>query len=81
MTREKMTISLVQARKAGPKLTMITTYDTPLAAIADLGGADPFLVRDLVADNVLARSSWAVHLSRHASRTFQRYRDSSVLLL
>ena len=81
MTREKMTVPLAQARKAGPELTMITTYDTPLAAIADLSGADPFRVGDLVADNVLVRSSWAVHLSRHTSRTFQRYRDSSVLLL
>ncbi len=51
--REKITVTTVQARKAGPKLTMITAYDTPMALIADQAGADIILVGDTLADNVL----------------------------
>lgn len=53
MTREKITIHTVQARKVGPKLTMVTAYDTPMAAVADQAGADFILVGDSLADNVL----------------------------
>lgn len=53
MTRDKMTVHAVQARKAGPKLTMITAYDTPMATIADQAGADIILVGDSLADNML----------------------------
>lgn len=55
MTREKVTVTAVQARKrnAGPKLTMVTAYDAPMAAIADEAGADIILVGDTLADNVL----------------------------
>jgi len=53
MTRDKMTVQAVQARKAGPKLRMITAYDTPMAAIADQAGADIILVGDSLADNML----------------------------
>lgn len=51
--REKITVNVVRARKAGPKLTMVTAYDTPMAAIADRAGADIILVGDTLADNVL----------------------------
>jgi 3-methyl-2-oxobutanoate hydroxymethyltransferase len=51
--REKFTINAAQARKAGPRLTMITAYDTSMATIADRAGADMILVGDSVADNVL----------------------------
>ena len=51
--REKITVNTVQARKAGPKLTMMTAYDTPMAAIVDQAGADLILVGDSLADNVL----------------------------
>lgn len=51
--REKLTVTAIQARKAGPKLTMVTAYDTPMAAIADQAGADMILVGDSVADNML----------------------------
>jgi len=51
--REKITINTVQARKAGPKLTMVTAYDTPTATIADTAGADIILVGDTLTDNVL----------------------------
>ncbi|HEU5376612.1 MAG TPA: 3-methyl-2-oxobutanoate hydroxymethyltransferase [Ktedonobacteraceae bacterium] len=53
MTRDKMTVTAIQARKAGPKLTMVTAYDTPMAAIASEAGADMILVGDSVADNML----------------------------
>src|SRR5258708_17033986 len=53
MTQEKITVQTVQARKAGPKLTMVTAYDTTMAAIVDQAGADMILVGDSVADNVL----------------------------
>lgn len=53
MTQDKVTIHTVQARKAGPKLTMVTAYDTPMATIVDQAGADMILVGDSLADNVL----------------------------
>lgn len=56
MTRDKITVHAVQARKTGPKLRMITAYDTPMAAIADQAGADIILVGDSVADNMLGFS-------------------------
>jgi len=56
MTRDKVTIHAVQARKVGPKLRMITAYDTPMAVIADQAGADIILVGDSVTDNVLGFS-------------------------
>jgi 3-methyl-2-oxobutanoate hydroxymethyltransferase len=51
--RDKVTINTIQARKAGPKLAMITAYDTPMATIADQAGADLILVGDSLADNML----------------------------
>lgn len=53
MTRDKITINDIQARKAGPKLAMITAYDAPMATIADQAGADIILVGDTLADNML----------------------------
>ncbi|HEY1350823.1 MAG TPA: 3-methyl-2-oxobutanoate hydroxymethyltransferase [Ktedonobacteraceae bacterium] len=53
MTRDKVTVHAVQARKTGPKLRMITAYDTPMAAVADQAGADIILVGDSVTDNML----------------------------
>jgi 3-methyl-2-oxobutanoate hydroxymethyltransferase len=53
MTQEKITIQDVQARKTGPRLTMVTAYDVPTASIVDQAGADMILVGDSLADNVL----------------------------
>lgn len=53
MTLEKITVQTVQARKAGPKLSMVTAYDMPTATIVDRAGADMILVGDSLADNVL----------------------------
>jgi 3-methyl-2-oxobutanoate hydroxymethyltransferase len=53
MTQEKITVTDIQARKAGPKLAMITAYDTPMAEVASAAGADIILVGDSLADNML----------------------------
>lgn len=51
--REKVTIPAIKARKHGPKLTMVTAYDTPMAHIVDLANIDMILVGDSVATTVL----------------------------
>ena len=51
--REKVTVPAIQARKGGPKIKMVTTYDAPSARIADRAGADIILVGDTLAHVVL----------------------------
>ncbi len=51
--REKVTVPAIRARKGGPKLKMVTAYDTPTARIADDAGADIILVGDTLAHVVL----------------------------
>ena len=51
--REKVTVPAILARKGGPKLKMVTAYDTPSAQIADNAGADIILVGDTLAHVVL----------------------------
>jgi 3-methyl-2-oxobutanoate hydroxymethyltransferase len=48
-----MTVPAIKARKHGPKLTMVTAYDTPMAQIVDNAGIDMILVGDSVATTVL----------------------------
>ena len=50
---DRITAPEVRARKGGPRLRMVTAYDTPTAAIADRAGADIILVGDSVANVVL----------------------------
>lgn len=50
---EKMTVPAIRARKGGPKLKVVTAYDTPTAQIADRAGADIILVGDTLAHVVL----------------------------
>ena len=40
----KVTAPMVRARKGGPRLKMVTAYDTPTARIADRAGADLLLI-------------------------------------
>lgn len=49
----KVTVPDVRARKGGPKIGMVTAYDTPGAHIASEAGADIILVGDSVANVVL----------------------------
>ncbi|HLZ60781.1 MAG TPA: 3-methyl-2-oxobutanoate hydroxymethyltransferase [Ktedonosporobacter sp.] len=51
--RDKVTIQSIQARKHGPKLTMVTAYDAPGAQIVDRAGVDMILVGDSLATTVL----------------------------
>ncbi len=51
--RDKVTVPAILARKGGPKIKMVTAYDTPLAHIADSAGADIILVGDTLAHVVL----------------------------
>src|SRR5713101_4531179 len=38
--RDKVTVPAIQARKGGPKIKVVTAYDTPSARIADTAGVD-----------------------------------------
>jgi len=49
----KITVPAILRRKQGPKITMITAYDTPSAIIADRAGMDIILVGDSLATTVL----------------------------
>jgi 3-methyl-2-oxobutanoate hydroxymethyltransferase len=51
--RDKVTVPAILARKGGPKLKVVTAYDTPSAQIADNAGADIILVGDTLAHVVL----------------------------
>jgi 3-methyl-2-oxobutanoate hydroxymethyltransferase len=51
--RDKVTVPAILARKGGPKLKVVTAYDTPTAQIADDAGADIILVGDTLAHVVL----------------------------
>lgn len=51
--QEKITAPLIKSRKGGEKITMITSYDTPTAQIADRAGADIILIGDSVSTVVL----------------------------
>src|SRR5215831_5417316 len=53
LMRDKVTVPAILARKGGPKLKMVTAYDTPSAQIADRAGADIILVGDTLAQVVL----------------------------
>ncbi len=50
---DKVTVPAIRARKGGPKLKVVTAYDTPTARIADRAGADIILVGDTLAHVVL----------------------------
>ena len=51
--RDKVTVPAILTRKGGPKLKVVTAYDTPSAHIADNTGADIILVGDTLAHVML----------------------------
>jgi len=84
MTRDKITVTAVQARKAGPKLTMVTAYDTPMATVADQAGADMILVGDSLADNVLGfpdTLAATVDIMVHHASAVMRAQPSSLVVV
>jgi len=81
--REKITVNTVQARKAGPKLTMMTAYDTPMATIVDQAGADLILVGDSLTDNVLGfpdTLSATVDIMIHHAAAVMRAQPNSLVV-
>lgn len=55
--RTKLTVPEIRARKGDEKLAMISTYDFPLARLAELSGIDLILVGDSLAMVVLGLDS------------------------
>src|SRR5205085_5539634 len=51
--RDKVTVPAILTHKGGPKLKVVTAYDTPSAHIVDNAGADIILVGDTLAHVVL----------------------------
>ena len=51
--RDKVTVPAILTRKGGPKLKVVTAYDTPSAHVADNAGADIILVGDTLAHVML----------------------------
>ena len=50
---DKVTVPLIRGRKGGERVTMLTAYDFPFAAILDNAGIDIILVGDSVGNNIL----------------------------
>ncbi len=76
---ETVTAPAVRAAKGERKLTMITAYDAPTAAIADRAGIDMILVGDSVANVVLGHDTTLavttddmVHHTAAVTRTVER---------
>ncbi len=84
MARDKITIHDIQARKGGPKLRMITAYDTPMAVVADEAEADIILVGDSLADNMLGfpdTLAATVDIMVHHASAVTRAQPSSLVVV
>jgi 3-methyl-2-oxobutanoate hydroxymethyltransferase len=81
--REKVTVPAILARKGGPKLKMVTAYDTPSAHIADDAGADIILVGDTLAHVVLGFEDTlpaTVDIMVHHTAAVARARPNALVL-
>jgi 3-methyl-2-oxobutanoate hydroxymethyltransferase len=81
--REKVTVPAILARKGGPKLKMVTAYDTPSAHIADNAGADIILVGDTLAHVVLGFEDTlpaTVDIMVHHTAAVARAKPSALVL-
>jgi 3-methyl-2-oxobutanoate hydroxymethyltransferase len=81
--REKVTIPAVKARKHGPKLTMVTAYDAPMAHIVDLANIDMILVGDSVATTVLGYETTlpaTIDIMVHHSAAVARAQPQSLIV-
>lgn len=81
--RNKVTIPAIQARKNGPKITMVTAYDAPGARIVDQALIDIILVGDSVATTVLGYEdtlSVTVDMMIHHSAAVTRTHPSALVV-
>ncbi|HXZ04326.1 MAG TPA: 3-methyl-2-oxobutanoate hydroxymethyltransferase [Ktedonobacteraceae bacterium] len=81
--RDKVTVPAILARKGGPKLKVVTAYDTPSARIADNAGADIILVGDTLAHVVLGFEDTlpaTVDIMVHHTAAVARAKPSAMVL-
>ena len=81
--RDKITIPTIQARKNGPKITMVTAYDAPGAKIVDEALIDIILVGDSVATTLLGYDdtlSVTVDMMLHHSAAVTRARPGALVV-
>ena len=81
--RDKITVPAILARKGGPKLKVVTAYDTPSAQIADQAGADIILVGDTLAHVVLGFEDTlpaTVDIMVHHTAAVARAKPSALVL-
>ena len=81
--REKVTVPAILARKGGPKVKMVTAYDTPSAHIADNAGADIILVGDTLAHVMLGFEDTlpaTVDIMVHHTAAVARAKPSALVL-
>ncbi len=81
--RDKVTVPAVRARKGGPKLRMVTSYDAPSARIADRAGADIILVGDTLAHVVLGHDDTlpaTIDIMIHHTAAVARTKPSALVL-
>ena len=81
--RDKVTVPAILARKGGPKLKVVTAYDTPSAQIADNAGADIILVGDTLAHVMLGFEDTlpaTIDIMVHHTAAVARARPSALVL-
>lgn len=81
--RDKVTVPAIQARKGGPKLTMVTAYDASSAHIADRAAADIILVGDSLATVMLGYDTTlpvTMDVMIHHTAAVARAKPSSLLV-
>ena len=80
--RDKVTVPAILARKGGPKLKVVTAYDTPSAQIADQAGAD-IILGDTLAHVVLGFEDTlpaTVDIMVHHTAAVARAKPSALVL-
>jgi 3-methyl-2-oxobutanoate hydroxymethyltransferase len=81
--RNKVTIQAIQARKNGPKITMVTAYDAPGARVVDQAFIDMILVGDSVATTMLGYEDTlavTVDMMIHHSAAVTRTKPSALVV-
>ncbi|MBV8695149.1 MAG: 3-methyl-2-oxobutanoate hydroxymethyltransferase [Chloroflexi bacterium] len=82
--RDKVTTPAIQARKDGPKVTVVTAYDAPSARIAERASADIILVGDSLATVVLGYEntlSVTIDVMIHHTAAVARTKPSALLVV